>query len=543
MKTQKAALYVRVSTAYQIDKDSLPMQKQDLEQYCKLILNIDDFEIFEDAGYSAKNTDRPAFQNMMERIRQKEFTHVLVWKIDRISRNLSDFANMWEEFQKYDVQFISKVEQFDTSTAMGRAMLSIIMVFAQLEREMTAMRVTATMISRAEQGKWNGSRPCYGYKFDQEKMFPVPDEDEVKTLQMIFDKYEEIRSTNKVAKFLNANGYKTKRNGLWSSKTVNQILSNPFYIGTLRYNYKKSGRGKIKPENEWVILENNHEAIIDKEQWDRVQAILQNNATHQFRQITQKYTHIFSGLLECQKCGGGMSAYKDRIRANGYRPSIYSCSNMGHGRNCDMSSYVSDMVLGEFILNYMSNMLTAQKNGTDNLEDTLLCGKIFKDVAYITEDSLESLSHILQGESELNKLSGSKVEEIDNSALIQRKAKLERALQRLENLYLFSDTDMSEKDYLDKRTPLLNELNSIKIQSTKKHTPLLVDNKQMDKCVIDWKLGKGEYINYKKLVLDLDEKVLKDFFNMVIERVVVGEKHRIHEIRFKNGLSQKFLYR
>lgn len=539
----KICCYTRVSTQHQVDKDSLPMQRNDLEQYCKLILNTTNFEIFEDAGYSAKNTDRPAFQNMMERIRQKEFTHVLVWKIDRISRNLSDFANMWEEFEKYDVQFISKIEQFDTSTAMGRAIVSIIMVFAQLEREMTAMRVTSTMISRAEQGKWNGSRPCFGYIFDQDKMFPVPDEDESKILQMIFNKYEEIRSTNKVAKFLNSNGYKTKRNGLWSSKTINQILSNPFYIGTLRYNYKKSGRGKIKPENEWVIIENNHDAIIDKEQWYRVQDILKHNATHQFRQITQKYTHIFSGLLECQKCGGGLSSYKDRERANGYRPSVYSCSNMGHGRNCDMNSYISDMVIGEFVLNYMSNMLTIQKTGSDNLESDLLRGKVFKDVAYITEDSLESLSHILRGENELNKLSGSKIEEIDNSALIQRKAKLERALQRLENLYLFSDTDMSEKDYLNKRAPILNELNSIKIQNTKKHTPLLVDNKQLDKCVIDWKLGSGDYINYKKLVLDLDEKVLKDFFNMVIERIVVGDKRRIYEIRFKNGLSQKFLYR
>ena len=122
----KAALYVRVSTLYQIDKDSLPFQKQELENYCKYALNIDDVEIFEDAGYSGKNTDRPAYQRMMARIRRGEFTHVCVWKIDRISRNLLDFAGMYEELKKHRVTFVSKNEQFDTSSAMGEAMLKII---------------------------------------------------------------------------------------------------------------------------------------------------------------------------------------------------------------------------------------------------------------------------------------------------------------------------------------------------------------------------------------------------------------------------------
>lgn len=115
----RVAIYVRVSTVYQIDKDSLPMMKQDLTSYCKYILNTDDFVIFEDAGYSGKNTDRPAYQKMMSQIRQGLFTHLLVWKIDRISRNLLDFANMYAELKDLGVTFVSKNEQFDTSTAIG----------------------------------------------------------------------------------------------------------------------------------------------------------------------------------------------------------------------------------------------------------------------------------------------------------------------------------------------------------------------------------------------------------------------------------------
>lgn len=116
---KKAALYVRVSTNYQIDRDSLPMQRQELITYAQLMFGINDYVVFEDAGYSGKNTDRPEFQNMMRRIRAGEFTHLLCWKIDRISRNLLDFASMYQELKDLGVTFVSKNEQFDTSTAIG----------------------------------------------------------------------------------------------------------------------------------------------------------------------------------------------------------------------------------------------------------------------------------------------------------------------------------------------------------------------------------------------------------------------------------------
>ena len=119
MTSARVAIYIRVSTTHQVDKDSLPMQRQDLIAYAKLMLHTTDCVIFEDAGYSGKNMDRPRFQSMMKQIRQGLFTHVLVWKIDRISRNLLDFASMYEELKSLGVTFVSKNEQFDTSTAMG----------------------------------------------------------------------------------------------------------------------------------------------------------------------------------------------------------------------------------------------------------------------------------------------------------------------------------------------------------------------------------------------------------------------------------------
>ena len=128
IEKQKAALYIRVSTTMQIDKDSLPLQKNDLINYAKYALNVSEYEVFEDAGYSAKNTDRPRYQQMMARLRTGEFSHLVVRKIDRISRNLLDFAAMYEELKRLGVVFVSKNEQFDTSTAIGEAMLKLSLI-------------------------------------------------------------------------------------------------------------------------------------------------------------------------------------------------------------------------------------------------------------------------------------------------------------------------------------------------------------------------------------------------------------------------------
>lgn len=125
LAAKKAAIYIRVSTHWQVDKDSLKVQRRELIAYVTLVLGITDYVVFEDPGYSAKNTDRPEYQAMMDRIRTGEFTHLVVWKIDRISRNLIDFASMHDELQSLGVTFVSKNEQFDTSSAIGEAMMRI----------------------------------------------------------------------------------------------------------------------------------------------------------------------------------------------------------------------------------------------------------------------------------------------------------------------------------------------------------------------------------------------------------------------------------
>ena len=224
----RVAIDFRVSTLHQIDKDSLPMQKKDLLAYAKLMLGTDDCVIFEDAGYSGKNTDRPEFQKMMAQIRAGGFTHILVWKIDRISRNLLDFAAMYNELKDLGVVFVSKNEQFDTSTAMGEAMLKIILVFAELERNMTSERVTATMISRANNGLWNGGRVPYGFDYDYDTHEFTPNKTEAPIVQLIHDLYEKEQSLVRESRLLNSKGYHTRSGNEWNPVSIRTILHNVF---------------------------------------------------------------------------------------------------------------------------------------------------------------------------------------------------------------------------------------------------------------------------------------------------------------------------
>ena len=176
-----------------------------------------------------------------------------------------NYRLMYQELKDHKVTFISMNEQFDTSTAIGEAMLKIILIFAELERNMTSERVTGIMLDRAEQGLWNGARMPVGYRWNPEIKFPEPDPEETKIVQFIFDEYERVRSTTKIARYLNHNQIASKRGGQWTSKLIRDIIRSPFYIGTYRYNLRESGRGPLKPESEWIVRENNHPAIITKE--------------------------------------------------------------------------------------------------------------------------------------------------------------------------------------------------------------------------------------------------------------------------------------
>lgn len=564
-KDPRVAIYVRVSTLHQIDKDSLPMQKKDLLAYAKLILGTEDCVIFEDAGYSGKNTDRPQFQKMMSQIRAGGFTHLLVWKIDRISRNLLDFASVYKELKDLGVVFVSKNEQFDTSTAMGEAMLKIILVFAELERNMTSERVTAAMISRASNGQWNGGRIPFGYDYDPDSGFSF-NAAEKDTVLLMHDLYEEHRSLINVARALNSKKLFTRYGNQWSETTVSIILRSMFYCGDYQYNRLKDGnRQKEKDPSEWVTVNDHHPAMIDRAQKERILAILDSQAEqyklHRRKRAT-KHVHVFGGLVYCNHCKKLMSCSPGSITRDGYHYSKYSCPTHRRSPESCPCATISDPIVGEFVLNYILNLLNAQRDFTDisspeMLQKYLLTGDTFSRITAIEKSGLDDLYTVLASGTVRGRIYGrdTKVrpnkEKRENSELAhlrKEKQKLERALDRLTSLYLYSDNAMSNKEYMVQKMKLADSIEGIDMQIgfiARGDRQSSMDDSEFIRCasefIITQKLTDRKYVNYKRLAMSVDPEVLRSFVWSIIDNISVMDGD-IQSIVFRNGLSHAFVY-
>lgn len=564
IKQKRAAIYVRVSTQYQVDRASLPVQRSELVNYAKYALDIPDFVIFEDAGYSAKNTDRPDYQQMMARIRTGEFSHLLVWKIDRISRNLLDFAAMYSELKQLGVVFVSKNEQFDTSSAMGEAMLKIILVFAELERNMTAERVSAVFLSRANDGIWNGGKVPFGYAYDkQTKTFSIL-EDEAKTVRLIYALYESSKSLVTVSKALNERGVKTRSGSEWSPTTVHTMLSNPFYSGTYRYNYRNESdphHHVPKKKEDWILVKNHHPAIVSPEHQAAVELILASKSYGKNQTYQRKNIHAFAGLLTCGYCGSTMAATIDRARADGWRPSVYICSRRRMSNDCQ-NKYVSDVTLGPFVLNFFANLIKASNSfgkstSIETLEKKLLRGDTLSIVDHIERPGLEELyNHLRSGfdEKPFDSLvvnaaeASSDVQERD--LLLADKRRLERALKRLNAIYLYGDEEIPGKDFILDRKSITDSLQQIddrlkELDAAAVFDVSLSDDEFMEKAsqfILTQQLLDKRSVNYEKFIRKIDPRIVKDFLNETVSNFCIKDGLTT-SILFKNGIELRFCYK
>lgn len=564
IKQKRAAIYVRVSTQYQVDRASLPVQRSELVNYAKYALDIPDFVIFEDAGYSAKNTDRPDYQQMMARIRTGEFSHLLVWKIDRISRNLLDFAAMYSELKQLGVVFVSKNEQFDTSSAMGEAMLKIILVFAELERNMTAERVSAVFLSRANDGIWNGGKVPFGYAYDkQTKTFSIL-EDEAKTVRLIYALYESSKSLVTVSKALNERGIKTRSGSEWSPTTVHTMLSNPFYSGTYRYNYRNESdphHHVPKKKEDWILVKNHHPAIVSPEHQASVELILASKSYGKNQTYQRKNIHAFAGLLTCGYCGSTMAATIDRARADGWRPSVYICSRRRMSNDCQ-NKYVSDVTLGPFVLNFFANLIKASNSfgkstSIETLEKKLLRGDALSIVDHIERPGLEELyNHLRSGfdEKPFDSLAvnaaetSSDVQERD--LLLADKRRLERALKRLNAIYLYGDEEIPGKDFILDRKSITDSLQQIddrlkELDAAAVFDVSLSDDEFMEKAsqfILTQQLLDKRSVNYEKFIRKIDPRIVKDFLNETVSNFCIKDGLTT-SVLLKNGIELRFCYK
>ena len=558
----KVAIYIRVSTQWQIDKDSLQVQRRELIAYSQIILGINDYEVFEDPGYSAKNTDRPAYQKMMSLLRTGEFSHLLVWKIDRISRNLMDFTSMYTELKSLGITFVSKNEQFDTSSAIGEAMLKIILVFAELERNMTAERVSAVMLSRANNGQWNGGRIPYGYTYNKEtKEFSINKQEADNYLEIV-SLYEEHQSVLYVSRKMTDRGIRTRNGNVWSTTAIHKLLTNIFYTGAYRYNVHNDGKGTAKNDaSEWITVNDHHPALIDELRYNRIQFILKRNSKlvkAPYETRIRKNIHVFSGLIKCGQCGSAFTAALDRRRADGWRPSIYGCSTRRRSATKCSNKYVNDSVIGPVVFGFIGNILVTKQEiesvkSIQDFERLLLKGEALSGIKAIDSEGLQLLYEAALSNSPLIEYRPHisehppKESEPDLSSLKARRTRSENALSRLKGLYLYGDNGISEKDYIIERQKIVDEINQIDNQISvisNDVAPVYEDSDFLQKS--SYLLLVNELVNpngfdYEKFIRSCSPEIPREFITSILSGITILDSH-VTEISFRNGISIHFSY-
>lgn len=383
---KRVAIYSRKSK-FTGKGESIENQIEMCKQYLKFNF-IDDWEnmqieIFEDEGFSGGNTNRPQFQNMMNKIENKEFDAVICYKLDRISRNTRDFIDIVETFKKYNVDFISLKDKFDTSTPAGRAMMLMVSVFSQLERETIAERIRDNMRELSKTGRWLGGTAPTGYTSVRTEKMNINgkkktvckleiDENTIQNVLSIYNKFLEVNSLAKTETYLLQNNIKTTNNRNYTRHSIKTILENPVYAiadedtykyfsdsdceiyldekfdgvhGIMPYNRTEQDANKIhrlKPINEWVITVGEHRGVITGYEWVKVQNMLKQN-THKgdFYRKSKSNVALLSGLLRCGKCNSPMrpklsaGLNKDKQRMYYY---LCETKEKSKGVVCDMKN-------------------------------------------------------------------------------------------------------------------------------------------------------------------------------------------------------------
>lgn len=325
-QAQKVAVYVRVSTEEQAQTGySIRAQLEKLEAMCK----AQDWQMlpaYVDDGFSGKNLDRPAIQRLLAEARKRKFTLILVYKLDRFSRRLSDLVSLGEELERLGIGLRSMTEPFDTTYPAGKLLFNMLGSFAQFERELIGERTRLGLRRRLREGKWNG-RPTFGYRVSKEGRLELHPADGPAATRVFHLFLEEHLGATLITRRMNEEDKASKRHGRWQNMSVWNMLTNPVYAGEVIIG------GELRTGS--------HPALITKEQFDLIQKRLKSNAITPSETLHSR--NILTGIIRCGKCGGQMTT------AKGKGHHYYACTKRVNDAGCDLE-YIPARVIEACVL-------------------------------------------------------------------------------------------------------------------------------------------------------------------------------------------------
>lgn len=368
---KKAGLYCRVSTDIQMEGYSIDAQKDFLKSYCKMH-EIDNYEFYIDGGYSGSNINRPDMQRLIEDVEDHKIDIVVVFKLDRLSRSQKDTLYLIEEvFNPNDCGFVSIKENFDTNTPFGKAMVGILSVFAQLERETILERTRIGRKKRAEEGLWYGTGNLpFAYDYDEKKGILVPNKEKIEIVNKMVELYLQGMPMTQVGALF----------GL-QDQTVRSIFTSPV------------GLGKIPYKDE--IFEGQHEPIMTQETYDKLQQKMKERA------VTYKHAnYLLAGKIVCGKCGAKYRYQKagtSSIRLYCYSQQT-SKKNLIKDANCDNRRYYDYEIEDYVIKDLISMSLDESKfRHNMNMNDINVSQARIDRIAQIDKQVVNLLDYISEG--------------------------------------------------------------------------------------------------------------------------------------------------
>lgn len=476
----KVALYVRVSTTSQLEEGySIEEQKAKLESYCD-IKDWHVYKVYTDGGFSGSTTERPALEQLIKDAQSKLFDTVLVYKLDRLSRSQKDTLYLIEDiFLKNNIEFVSLLENFDTSTPFGRAVIGLLSVFAQLEREQIKERMQLGKLGRAKSGKsmmW--AKTSYGYDYNKDTGTMTVNEYEALAVKEIYSSYLAGMSITKLRDKINE---EYPKQPAWSYRTIRGILANPVYCGLNQY------KGQT--------FQGTHKAIIsldDFEQTQRELAKRQQTAKELSNPRPFQAKYMLSGLAQCGYCHAPLKVILGAVRKDGTRFKRYECYQRhprktrgvtvyNDNKKCESGYY--DM---ELLEHYVLTRIAQLQNDPDKIKE------LFSDDASPAVDRQAIQKQIDSLTLKLSKLNDLYLDDritldelrTKSADFIKQRSSLEAEIKKASN-----DEQAGQREKIEKLLDASSVLD-MSYDNQKVIVRELIDKVQVtsDKIVIRWKI-------------------------------------------------------
>ena len=486
-KTITVAIYARKSK-FTGKGESIENQIQKCKKYAEDLLEREKeagkfaaeadvrFLEYRDEGVSGKNMERPMMKKLLADMANNEIQKLVCYRIDRISRNVKDFAELFEKLTDLGVEFVSVNESFDTGNPMGRAMMSMSSVFAQLERETIAERIVDNMMALAKTGRWLGGKPPLGYisekvefcddngkKRSHFRLTEVPEETELVTL--IFSMYIQLGSLTKLETYLLNRNILTRSGKPYGRYVLRAMLSNPVYCvadrkvheyldknsygiyaedflfdgehGLIAYN-KNNNKARVQRVNDvkdWIVSVGEHKGLIPSELWIQVQEHLRKNAKLSYR-YPKRIGALLSGMLRCGDCGAYMRPKGGRTAKDGQVRYYYQCEckERSRGQKCKMPNLLGNAV-DEMVVDQILELKEQLVTEHSYLEDAL--HKIEKTNYHESEQNLIK-KQIEDNEKQVEKLLdalGRSANEATSELILKRMDEINKQQEKLKKQF------------------------------------------------------------------------------------------------------------